>query len=422
MRNSFSSSIQYSSLNMAYIPPHKRQVKEGEKKLRLEVLAPKFEEKLRLGGSRHAGSKGWQKNVLPFTIAPVESGELPDSIRLEPFLDPDSLDCKHQARRRYFVLHNVNEPKGFEFKLVYAHLRLLIGTVLNCWQLHVADSETTTCRVNKEGWLYIAEKIQSDVFTAFQNVRNLIQDNEHIKLKSSFVARVGKILFHSKESISLEKLKKGFLTEIDRKSGVGKRFSTDVTKKYMNFVENKVIQDTGFTLKAQKDQYHLKIEDKQKPDCIFTCKCDINVDGKLQLKKVDLRIILVTKWIVESFTAEEKESIMEVVDSAIIDPSVKGGLRWSLGKDSAGGRFYVLEYFHMLSKSFFGQTVKLKLRIADRFYLSSHGKISEEVSMKLIGLSKHFKEAGGGGELEAMEECLQDTLKLIWGNFICCKI
>lgn len=194
---------------MAYIPPHKRQVKEGEKELRPEVLAPKFEEKLRLGGSRHAGSKGWQKNVLPFTIqyapnsivrcfpvAPVESGELPDSIRLEPFLDPDSLDCKHQARRKYFVLHNVNEPKGFEFKLVYAHLRLLIGTVLNCWKLHVADSETTTCRVNKEGWLYIAEKIQSDVFTAFQNVRNLIQDNEHIKLKSSFVARVGKILFH----------------------------------------------------------------------------------------------------------------------------------------------------------------------------------------------------------------------------------
>lgn len=91
------------------------------------------------------------------------------------------------------------------------------------------------------------------------------------------------------------------------------------------------------------------------------------------------------------FQAEDKESIMEVVDSAIIDPSVKGGLRWSLGKDSAGGRFYVLETFHMLSKSFVGQTVKLKLRTADRFYLSSHGKISEEVSMKLIGLSKHFK-------------------------------
>ncbi|CAN6475556.1 unnamed protein product [Victoria cruziana] len=413
---------------MAYIPPHKRQVKEGEKELRPEVLAPKFEEKLRLGGSTHAGSKGWQKDVLPFTIqyapnsivrcfpvAPVESGELPDSIRLEPFLDPDYPDYKkHQTRRKYFVLHNVDEPK---------------------------DSETTTCRVNKEGWLYIAEKIQSDVFTAFQNLRNLIQDNEHIKLKPSFVFRVGKILFHSKESISLEKLKKGFLTEIDRKSGVGKRFSTDVTKKYMNFVENKVIQDTGFTLKAQKDQYHLKIEDKQQPDCIFTCKCDINVDGKLQLKKieanplrhllvdlsclfqeVDLRIILVTKRIVESFTAEEKESIMEVVDSAIIDPSVKGGLRWPLGKDSAGGRFYVLETFHMLSKSFVGQTVKLKLRTADRFYQSSYGKISEEVSMKLIGLSKHFKEAGGGGELEAMEECLQDTLKLIWENFVCCKI
>ncbi|XP_031481072.1 uncharacterized protein LOC116251130 isoform X2 [Nymphaea colorata] len=424
MQNSFSSSIRNLLLSMAYIPPHKRKVKEGEQELHPEVLAPKFDEQLRLG-SRHAGSKGWKTNVLPFTIqyaensivrcfpvGSMENGELPDSICLEPFLRPDSLDYGHQTGRKYFVLHHVNEPK---------------------------DSETSTCRDNKEEWLNIAVKIQSDVVTAFQNVRNLIQDDEHIKLKPSFVARIGKILFHSKESISLEKLKRGFLTEINPKSGVRKMFNTDVTEEYMSFVENKVVQDIGLTLRAQKDEYHLKIEDKQLPDCVLTCRCVKNADGKLELKKIeasplrhlvvdlscvfqdfDLRIMLITKRIVESFTAEEKHTIKEVIESAILDPDVKGGLRWSLGKDSAGGRFYVQESFHILSRSFAGPTVRLKLKSADRFNLrSSHGKISEEVSVKLIGVSEHLKEAGDGDE--AMQECLQDTLKLIWDNFINCK-
>ncbi|KAF3783456.1 hypothetical protein EJ110_NYTH20618 [Nymphaea thermarum] len=417
------------ALSMAYIPPHMRKVKEGEKELHPEVLAPKFDEQLRLG-SRHAGSKGWKTNVLPFTIqyaensivrcfpvGSMENGELPDSICLEPFLRPDSLDYGHRTGRKYFVLHNVDEPK---------------------------DSETSTCRVNKEEWLSIAEKIQSDVVTAFQNVRNLIQDDEHIKLKPSFVARIRKILFHrqvlfidqSKESINLAKIKRGFLTEINPECGVSKMFNTDVTEEYMNFVENKVVQDIGLTLMAQKDEYHLKIEDKQLPDCVLTCRCVKNADGKLELKKIeasplrhlvvdlscvfqdfDLRIMLIAKRILESFTAEEKHSIKEVIESSILDPNVKGGLRWSLGKDSAGGRFYVQESFHILSRSFAGPTVRLKLRSADRFNLrSSHGKISEEVSVKLIGVSEHLKEADGGDE--ALQECLQDTLKLIWDNFI----
>ncbi|KAF3783454.1 hypothetical protein EJ110_NYTH20612 [Nymphaea thermarum] len=390
--------------------PFKRMVKEGEKELHPEVLAPKFDEQLRLRFRhpkfdeqlslrfRHAGSKGWKTNVLRstiqyaensivrcFPVGSMENGELPDSICLEPFLRPDSLDYGHRTGRKYFVLHNVDEPKGAQF--------------ISWWD--------------------------------------------------------------SKESISLEKLKRGFLTEINPKSGVSKVFNTDVTEEYMSFVENKVVQDIGLTLRGQKDEYHLKIEDKQLPDCMLTCRFCIKaikiskpvirnlsicilqieasplrhlvVDLSCVFQDFDLRIMLTTKRIVESFTfllfymnsqAEEKHCIKEVIESAILDPNVKGGLRWSLGKDSAGGRFYVQESFHILSRSFAGPTVRLKLRNADRFNLSSsHGKISDEVSVKLIGVRKHLKvkllEAGGGDE--AMQECLQDTLKLIWDNFINCK-
>ncbi|KAF3783455.1 hypothetical protein EJ110_NYTH20616 [Nymphaea thermarum] len=214
---------------MAYIPPHIRKVKEGEKELHPEVLAPKFDEQLRLG-SRHADSKGWKTNVLPFTIqyaensivrcfpvGSMENGELPDSICLEPFLRPDSLDHGHRMGRKYFVLHNVDEPK-----------------------------EEAPVMIRAFGFL----------------------------------------LRTSKESISLEKLKRGFLTEINPKSGVSKMFNTDVTEEYMSFVENKVVQDIGLTLMAQKDEYHLKIEDKQLSDCVLTCRCVKNADGKLELKKV----------------------------------------------------------------------------------------------------------------------------------------
>ena len=86
---------------------------------------------------------------------------------------------------------------------------------------------------------------------------------------------------------------------------------------------------------------------------------------------------------------EVENAIQSLVSSAILDPNVKGGLRWPLGKESIGGRFSIVGSWRTNYKAFRNKTLRFKLRHADRFdHQSSTGEVSNEVSFKLIGISK----------------------------------
>ena len=87
-----------------------------------------------------------------------------------------------------------------------------------------------------------------------------------------------------------------------------------------------------------------------------------------------------------------ENALKSLVSSAVIDPDVKGGLRWPLGKKSIGERFSIVGVWHTNYKAFRSETLRLKLRHADRFdHRSSTGEVSNEVTFKLIGMSRRLE-------------------------------
>lgn len=92
------------------------------------------------------------------------------------------------------------------------------------------------------------------------------------------------------------------------------------------------------------------------------------------------------------FQDEENEGIDQLIKSAVLDPDVKGGLRWPLGKESVADRFSIVGGWHTKSRAFKSQTTRIKLRHADRFdHRTSTGEVSTEVTLKLTGISKHLR-------------------------------
>ena len=87
-----------------------------------------------------------------------------------------------------------------------------------------------------------------------------------------------------------------------------------------------------------------------------------------------------------------ENAIQSLVSSAILDPDVKGGLRWPLGKESIGDRFRLVGVWHTNYKAFRNKALRFKLRHADRFdHRSSTGEVSDEVSFKLTGISRRLQ-------------------------------
>ena len=87
------------------------------------------------------------------------------------------------------------------------------------------------------------------------------------------------------------------------------------------------------------------------------------------------------------FQDNEIECIKSLIGSAVLDPDVKGGLRWPLGMDSSGDRYAVVGVWHVNAKSFRNSSIRLKARHADRFdFRTSSGEVSREVAMKMKGI------------------------------------
>lgn len=78
------------------------------------------------------------------------------------------------------------------------------------------------------------------------------------------------------------------------------------------------------------------------------------------------------------------EGIVGLINSAVLDQDMMGGLRWPLGKATSGDRFRVLEVWHTVSKYYVNPLLKLQLRNANRYDLrTSIGEASKEVTLSL---------------------------------------
>ncbi|XP_031382823.1 uncharacterized protein LOC116196985 isoform X3 [Punica granatum] len=111
-------------------------------------------------------------------------------------------------------------------------------------------------------------------------------------------------------------------------------------------------------------------------------------------KYLDLRLMLSTKTIITALSEDETVGIGELIGSAVLDPNVKGGLRWPLGKASSGDRFQVIGVWHTNSRAYASPAFRLKVRNADRFdFKTSAGEATggglpkaERTSFRITGI------------------------------------
>lgn len=101
--------------------------------------------------------------------------------------------------------------------------------------------------------------------------------------------------------------------------------------------------------------------------------------------QLSLRINFSVKLIVcFFFQDEEVHSIRNLINSAVLDPEVKGGLRWPMGLGYYGNRYRVIGVWHTKVKSYKSPSLRLKVRYADRSdFKSGTGEATMEITMRL---------------------------------------
>nr|POE90300.1 hypothetical protein CFP56_71399 [Quercus suber] len=286
-------------------------------------------------------------------------------------------------------------------------------------------------------WVYIAENVVSDLLSSFENVKNEKLDLKDVKPK--LVARFGKILFHKNPSISEETTRVGLAAETTL-SQLRRSFYTNIPNSYMENIKGEVAKKIKVDFEEEKDLYHVQLSDATLPDSTISCKCSvIKEDKRLQLckielhqlrhmvidiscldKNLDLRLMLSTKRTLTALTDDEMQSIRSLINSAILDQDVKGGLRWPLGKASSEGRYCVVGVWHTIAKNYKSSSLSLKVRHADRYdFRTSIGEATREINLKLKNIVSLLQEQEV--EVSSVAEMLKDHLKLIWDHFLCCE-
>lgn len=99
--------------------------------------------------------------------------------------------------------------------------------------------------------------------------------------------------------------------------------------------------------------------------------------------------------IFESFyDGQDKEisNIKALLDSATVDPNVKGGLRWSFGKASSENGYRAFEACHVKATFYKNQTLRLRVRETDRFNeRTGTGEIRREVTLILKDINSKLQ-------------------------------
>ncbi|KAI3882870.1 hypothetical protein MKX03_010818 [Papaver bracteatum] len=416
---------------MAYIPPHKRQSKDNDNSPPIPTpffLLPQFKKILNLGSSstgpksrmtnytaRRGGEIIYAKDAISKWFiecgsATSDGDELPaKSFRMEPFRLLKSLAWKRSGEP--FVLASDS-----------------IG--------HGSFMQTTPWP-----WVSITENIRSELVASFGNFREETCSGEvGVVLKPTFVVRIGKILFHGKNFsggvTSREDAEKAF-------GRVGRSFWTNLPDSYMEAILATVIPKIRVDSQHTKEYYHVKVFDNCNPKSSISIKCRV-ISGKLAIHKfelnqkrclrvdlscldrdLDLRLMLsIKRGLTTSVKgdAEKFTSLKQLVDGAILDSNVQGGLKWDEGKRySSDGRYTVVGVWHTNVRGFKSSQLKIRLRYADRFdFWTSDGEVAKEVTLELKDINDSLMT--GTVEMEHAVAILQETLKLVWVHFLSCDL
>ncbi|KAL4192652.1 hypothetical protein AMTRI_Chr06g195280 [Amborella trichopoda] len=420
-----------------YIPPHKRNIKDTENSTSSpSSLIPQLEETLNLG-TWYAGSSGHSSGNL--------KRDMPKKYSKDSISRSWHVGMSHGMQSSESPLVSLKQyPCGF------------VEQTTGKMPLAIVAKEESGHNTTLEPWLHVAEKIQPDLISAFQTVKSQMAFAMSEELKLLLTVRFGKILFYGgtsswNNSINLDMIRKSLEGE-GESNKVHKTFYGNVPEEYVKAIECQAIPKLGLLCGTIKEKYYLKIYDKMQGHANLTCKCTKRLSGSvLELQKnVDLQLILAFKKISTELTVsfteqtqsgevfhgawtsliyictnvwfqeEEIFGIYELVNSAVIDPNVKGKLRWPLKKEGTGDRFSIRGVWHTESKYFQGQTMKLKLRHVYRNYdKHSTGQVSWEVNLEMQEITRLLMDQMLDGNKVAVEK-LQEALKFIWEEFLSC--
>ncbi|XP_065854393.1 uncharacterized protein [Euphorbia lathyris] len=397
---------------MAYIPPHKRHsVDKGRPSPSVQLLAPFFERNLSLrpqdSNKDKSGKIVYANCAISrwFAVGLSDNNQLPSHIHLKPV-----------------SLESIERRSGEKpLVLVNSHL----------------DEENTELGEDDllSPWAIIAENVKQDLITSFECLRNEMHCEGLDFIKPTLVARFGKILFHGNPLGRPGNVQRNQFDE-----SISKRFKrsvyTNVPSSYMEYLTDVVVPNLGFSFEDEKDIYLVKLSDNTRPDLTVSCKCSVRADKTLLLYKVelnqvrqmvidiacldknlDLRLMLRTKRILTALSDDEFDNIRDLINSAVLDLEVKGGLRWPLAKASSGNRYSVIGVWHTTAKAYRSPSLlRLKVRHADRFdFRTGTGEATREAYLKLKGIVSELQEQKAESDAVSM---LKDSLKLIWEHFL----
>ncbi|CAL4969248.1 unnamed protein product [Urochloa decumbens] len=409
---------------MAYLPPHKRHPSSTASAPTPNPPPPSLSSSLRNlslssrgrgRGGRHprpsnkivhaAGCISRWSPIPPFSPGPEDGDGEEPTLRLKPF-PCDPIERKTGAKPLALAASSPEE----------------------------SSSGSTAAAVTA-----IAKRFLPDLLAAAERAKASLAPKEEELVKLSLVARLGKVLFQTQPGaspVSLDTLRQAAKAGEDgSKSQLHKSFYTNVPSECLDDMEQSVVKRMGLEFDSSKERYHVKVFDKHRSDSTMSCKCTVEEDGSLAIHKVrhlvedisclfkglDLRLMLCTKRILKTLDSEVENALKSLVSSAVIDPDVKGGLRWPLGKESIGERFSIVGAQHTNYKAFRNETLRLKLRHADRFdHRSSTGEVSNEVTFKLTGMSRGLEDVDP--EEASLKKMLEYVVQMVWDNALNYKI
>ncbi|KAI3906880.1 hypothetical protein MKW98_004930, partial [Papaver atlanticum] len=384
----------------AYIPPHKRYSKDGDDNNR--PLPTQFQ--MNLG---------------------------------------ESSTSKDGARKRGFVL---NMPNAIFMSFMESDdddisIRLVLVDGFTCIR---STSLSHRGFAKNTPWVSITERIRSELLASFANVRSAMDLGEAgSAIKPTFVAVIGQIyLLDPPDSITTTAItsKSEFETAA---AHVKKHFCTNLPDSYMEAILCGVAPKILADLHQSKEYYQILVSDKRDPKSAIIIKCQI-ICGELKIQKIeknqkicfianvmchgrdlDLRLMLAIKrdlTMALKEDSEELKALKHFVDSAISDRSVKGGLRWPLGKEhSSEGRYSVRKTFHSTVKTFKNSSIKLRLINEDGFnFCTSDGEVENELVLDMKGINNMLIDRML--DMEPAIERLQETLKLVWNHLLCFEL
>ncbi|KAH9784326.1 hypothetical protein KPL71_009613 [Citrus sinensis] len=354
---------------MAYIPPNLRRSKDPQRPSPVpEMLEPIFNRKLKLGSSKH--DAGASTNCIEYGDHAVHRSFV------------CGLDNNKSISSDHF--EEVPEEPDEQKRSVTINL--------------ATDNDKACANTSRSPWESIAANVWPDVLSACNIVKNEMEE------KPKMVARFGNILFDEHISVvaagnkcihclstatflvretnqsvamarndllSLESASEHQVAETAFKA-MRTCFDTGVPATYMEKIVHKVVPKIGVDFVQDKDIYHVQDDDMS--------------------------------------------SIRILINSAIPDPKVKGGLRWPVGK-SYSGNYTVVGVWHNEFKSYKSPSLKLKVRNVDRFlFKAGTGVATIEINLKFRRIISDIQD--GEIDPDSIYNGFKDKLRLIWDHFL----